>query len=218
MNRFLTQLRSPRRSLESCLSVAEDWYFDNRFRLDTRSEVAIDDLDISPSEKQHADKYKPTRTRYFRKLMRLLPHDRDGVFVDVGCGKGRILLLASMYGFDTIRGIEISPNLSRIAKRNIDAFRSRRAANNSMEVLCSNVLDYQFRHDENLFFLYSPFDFYVTQSFLDRIRLSIKQVPRKLCIVINEFRFPELLDNDDVFQLSNTLRYGSAFFRIYRNH
>lgn len=218
MNRVIKHLRSPQRSIQSCLSVLEDWYFDNRFRLDTRSEVSISDLDIPHTDKIHADKYKPTRTRYFRKLMQQLAPEKQGVFVDVGCGKGRILLLAALYGFNKIRGIEISNNLSRIAEQNIEAFQQSYCTDCEMKVICTNVLAYEFQHDESLFFLYSPFDLYVTENFLSRVRSSLSNAPRKLCLVINEFRFPELLQDDSVFRLSMIVRYGAAFFRVYTNY
>ncbi len=40
-------------------------------------------------------------------------------FVDVGSGKGRALLLASDYPFRKIIGVELSPELDRIARANI---------------------------------------------------------------------------------------------------
>ncbi|MCA9217507.1 MAG: hypothetical protein KDB27_30775 [Planctomycetales bacterium] len=70
-------------------------------------EVAVQDLDIRLEDKQHAEKYKATRARYFRKLMKRVHLPRDGVFVDVGCGKGRILLLAVEHGLNRVVGIEI---------------------------------------------------------------------------------------------------------------
>jgi trans-aconitate methyltransferase len=77
---------------------------------------------INALRKQHAEKYKATRARYFRKLMKRVHLPRDGVFVDVGCGKGRILLLAVEHGLNRVVGIEISPTLCKIAEKNIAGF------------------------------------------------------------------------------------------------
>ena len=105
--------KGPSNSLQSVLSVVDDYAFDRRHRLDTRSEVAINDLDISDEDKQHADKYKPTRARYFRKIMAKLNLPLEGVFVDVGCGKGRVLLLAAEHGFRPSRRLG---NLARVVR------------------------------------------------------------------------------------------------------
>src|ERR1700744_493629 len=48
-------------------------------------------------------------------------------FVDLGSGKGRALLLASDYPFREIIGVELSPELDRIARANIVRYTARRA-------------------------------------------------------------------------------------------
>lgn len=105
---------------------------------------------------------------------------RDGVFVDVGCGKGKILLLAAEYGFERIIGLEISPQLCEIAQQNVDAFRERRPNSASRTVVCTNILDYQFKGDETDCFLYSPFDQTVTSSFMEMLRKSVDDNPGNL--------------------------------------
>ena len=44
-------------------------------------------------------------------------------FVDFGCGKGRILLVASTYPFRRVLGIEISDRLAATARANVEKFR-----------------------------------------------------------------------------------------------
>ena len=202
---------------QGAIAAVEDWVFDARHGLDTRQEVAVQDLDIGHEHKQYAEKYKATRARYFRKLIQHVDLPRDGVFVDVGCGKGRILLLAIESGFDRVLGLEISPNLCEIAKRNIAAFRKRGGTNGSVSVACTNILDHQLSHDETVFFLYSPFERDVTRQFLDMVRESIEQNPRELFLVIDEFRFPDLLASCRYFNHVLTYQYGSAVFDVYKH-
>ena len=209
--------KGPSNSLQSVLSVVDDYVFDRRHQLDTRSEVAINDLDISDEDKQHADKYKPTRARYFRKIMAKLDLPREGVFVDVGCGKGRILLLAAEHGFDQVVGLEISPSLCEIAERNVAIFRENTPTASSIEVVCTNILDYQMDGSETVFFLYSPFDQPVTKTFLEMIRQSLNDHPRDLWLIIDEFRFPELLEDDELSKQSLVYEYGSAIFHVYHH-
>ncbi|WP_220498474.1 class I SAM-dependent methyltransferase [Rhodopirellula sp. JC639] len=209
--------KGPSNSLQSVLSVVDDYVFDRRHQLDTRSEVAINDLDISDEDKQHADKYKPTRARYFRKIMAKLDLPREGVFVDVGCGKGRILLLAAEHGFDQVVGLEISPSLCEIAERNVAIFRENTPTASSIEVVCTNILDYQMDGSETVFFLYSPFDQPVTKTFLKMIRQSLNDHPRDLWLIIDEFRFPELLEDDELLKQSLVYEYGSAIFHVYHH-
>ena len=142
---------------------------------------------------------------------------REGVFVDVGCGKGRILLLAAEHGFDQVVGLEISPSLCEIAERNVAVFRENTPTASSIEVVCTNILDYQMDGSETVFFLYSPFDQPVTETFLEMIRQSLNDHPRDLWLIIDEFRFPELLEDDELLKQSLVYEYGSAIFHVYHH-
>ena len=53
---------------------------------------------------------------------------RRFTFVDVGSGKGRALLLASEYAFQEIIGVELSPELDRIARSNIARYAAKAEA------------------------------------------------------------------------------------------
>ena len=68
---------------------------------------------------------------------------------------------------------------------------------------------------ETVFFLYSPFGCSVTEQFLEMIRQSLKDHPRDLCLIIDEFRVPELLADDDYLEQSLVYKYGAAVFHLY---
>ena len=46
----------------------------------------------------------------------------DYTFIDLGCGKGRAVLLASLRPFRRVVGIELNPQLAAIAQRNVERF------------------------------------------------------------------------------------------------
>ena len=48
----------------------------------------------------------------------MLPRPERLTFVDLGCGKGRALVVASERSFTRILGIELAPSLAAIAQRN----------------------------------------------------------------------------------------------------
>ena len=53
----------------------------------------------------------------------------DYTLVDIGCGKGRVLLLASELEFHQIVGVELDPDLVRIARKNLRKFGRKRWSN-----------------------------------------------------------------------------------------
>lgn len=200
---------------QSGISVLEDLTFDWRYGVNTASVVPVNQLDISKEDKTHAVRYKPTRVRYFRKLMKALPLSKEHVFVDVGCGKGRVLLLASQYGFRKSIGLELSPSLCEIARGNAEAFRRRHDQIGEIEIHCVNVLEHGFAGDESVFFLFWPFDREVTIEFLGILRESINRHPREVYLIINEFQFADLLEDDAQFRFVKQVDYGASEFRIY---
>jgi SAM-dependent methyltransferase len=50
----------------------------------------------------------------------------DCTLVDIGCGKGRVLMLATEYAFREIVGVELDPGLARVARKNLSRFGRRR--------------------------------------------------------------------------------------------
>jgi hypothetical protein len=54
--------------------------------------------------------------------------EEDYTLVDVGAGKGRVLMLASAYGFREILGIELDPRLAQVARKNLCKFGRKRQA------------------------------------------------------------------------------------------
>ena len=85
-------------------------------------------------------------------------------FVDLGCGKGRALLLAEEYGFRQIVGVEFSAKLARIASRNAAKAGSARIA-----VVRSDVRAFDFPEGPLVVFLYNPFSVQITRSVIQRL-------------------------------------------------
>nr|WP_277924533.1 class I SAM-dependent methyltransferase [Sphingomonas sp. CROZ-RG-20F-R02-07] len=53
-----------------------------------------------------------------RHVLGTLPNDHEATFVDLGCGKGRALAVASEFSFRAVMGIELNPDLVAVARRN----------------------------------------------------------------------------------------------------
>jgi SAM-dependent methyltransferase len=202
-------------SAQSAIGIVEDVLFDRVHGLDTSEKVSVAELDIGDDAKQHAQCYNPTRVRHFRKLMQSLDLPASHVFVDVGCGKGRILVAAAQLGFRRVVGIEISPRLSDIASHNIEVYQGRSGSKSELEVICSNISDFAMRNDESVFYLFWPFDRPTTETFLAKVQASLLASPRELWIILNNPIYPDLFAQH--FQLHSRFLYGGSTFEIYRN-
>jgi SAM-dependent methyltransferase len=88
-------------------------------------------------------------------------------FVDLGCGKGRTLIVAAELGFKCVIGVEFSPALVKIAKTNL----AKLAVTNA-DVLCLDAAFYSFPNEDFALYLYNPFSIEVMQCVLNNLRTS----------------------------------------------
>ena len=113
------------RTVTIAAGIVEDPLFDWRFGTETSRVVYGNELEASLVNRRHAVSYQPTKARPFQDLLRRLDLPAGGTFVDVGSGKGRVLLLAARHPFKRVVGIEFSPSLCEQARRNIEIFRAQ---------------------------------------------------------------------------------------------
>ena len=92
--------------------------FDARFGTDTSAPV------FERDQKTSAHFYVPTTASVIYEILSSIPlRPNKLVFVDMGSGKGRALLIASEFPFSKIVGIELSDNLHRIAQENVKRYK-----------------------------------------------------------------------------------------------
>jgi SAM-dependent methyltransferase len=159
--------------------------------------------------------YQPTVEEEFAAIM---GHFADinletYTFIDLGSGKGRALLLAAMYPFNRIIGVEVQPGLDAIARRNVEAFARSGQLCHRIECFCSDAREYDFPPTNLLLYLFNPFPDYVLREVLANLSASARQAPRSIFVLYNapfekqEFaRVPEL-----------EKYYESSQYQLYRS-
>jgi hypothetical protein len=134
-----------------------------------------------------ADEHRVDHVPSFgRTLPRILPQDEVGpydVLLDLGSGMGRVVISAAKtYSFRRIVGVEISPELHEIAKRNLA--RNRLCLRcPQIELINADVLDYRIPDDVTVVYLYNPFRGPVFQHVVDELERSVDRNPREIRII-----------------------------------
>lgn len=103
------------------------------------------------------------------------------VFVDVGCGKGRVVLAAAEFPFRRVIGVEMSESLLDVARHNMEAVSQK--ACKSVELIHSDATAWDIPPDVNVMFFFNPFDGDVLAKVCSNIRNSLEQHPRRLHII-----------------------------------
>ncbi|HKW19311.1 MAG TPA: class I SAM-dependent methyltransferase [Terriglobales bacterium] len=109
---------------------------------------------------------------------------REYTFIDVGSGKGRALLLAAEYGFRRIIGIELLPELDRIARANVKKLLDGKGKANqaNIELVRSDATEFPFPPEPTIVFLFNPLPASKLRALFRNIEESICRNPRSLYI------------------------------------
>ncbi len=145
------------------------------------------------THKKHSD-LNPMSKDKLNKLFLLLDLMPNSKVVDIGCGKGRVLLVAAEYGFVEVKGIEFSPLLCSIAEKNIDKYKQKTQSKTPFQVINADAANYQFEDDEDVFFLYNPFDEVILQKVLENITESLQRHNGKIWIIYANAVHRELIE------------------------
>lgn len=119
--------------------------------------------------------------------LQLLPEPTSGfTFLDIGCGKGRALLVASQFDFPQILGIEISPDLCRIAKSNAHS-------DPRIEIRQQDAATLTFPATPLVVFLYHPFLASVLRRVLKNLERHHRVNPHPSYLLYANCTYPKLL-------------------------
>lgn len=98
--------------------------------------------------------------------------------LDLGCGKGGAIISFAKSPFSKITGVEISPLLVKIAKRNIKLIGIR-----YVEIFCCDAREFHDMDIYNYIFLFNPFPCNVMVTVMENIKESLTRRPRILNMI-----------------------------------
>jgi hypothetical protein len=167
--------------------------------------------------------YYPSAPSVLQCIYKYLKIDyRNFVFIDVGSGKGRVLLYASGFPFKRIIGVESSVTTCEIAKRNVNIYNSSSKKSKNIEIINSDILNVRFPNENTVFYLYNPFILSSSMyyKFLRKLELSIKKHPRRIFVVYSNPESHEIFKQFDfireITDYSVLLPHHS--WRLYENN
>jgi SAM-dependent methyltransferase len=110
-------------------------------------------LSISSPNARFGGRYHASEEWELAGALRVLNEDLGSfTFVDLGCGKGRSLLIASRMGFKRVIGVEFAAELAATARRNIQIMGVSNAS-----VIDADAAEFSPPEDNLVAFLFNPF-------------------------------------------------------------
>jgi len=195
------------------LSDAE---FDERYGVDTRGVFRPKMNEVIGGNWAFGGSYQAADPQRFLDIVgRLALPFHEFTFVDFGSGKGRALLLAALFPFRRIIGVEYCPRLNEVARRNAARFHPRERVCPSIEVQDADAAEYMIPNEPLVLFLYNPFSRQVMSRLVQNVADSYHRQPRRIVVL---YFFPELADLWEAAGFVVRLQESPAIFDTLGNH
>jgi SAM-dependent methyltransferase len=156
--------------------------FDETHGVQTR--IVMDLPDLYDVKRRGGEEHTPTPAATLRRVLPALDvRYEDTVFVDLGSGAGRAVLLAAEQPFKAIIGVEISAALHRLAEANVRSYRNPAQRCHDIRLHCGDAAGFTLPADPLVLYLYNPFRGEVMRRVLGTIERSLAEHPRPVTIV-----------------------------------
>ena len=157
-----------------------DFLYDFRFRIKTAEKIREPELGYKGTD---CVGYGPYWYRNIYKIFNSIqPITEKDVFLDYGCGKGRVIVVASTYPFQKVLGVELSTDLCAIASENINRSQKNLVCKN-IQVVNVDATYYSPPEDVTHFFFYNPFGNDILSNVFDAIHVSLVKNPRDITVI-----------------------------------
>ena len=186
--------------------------YDWRHNVETCGDVSVTSLGDVGENVDHAAPYMPSHPKFLDGTIRALGIDYSRyVFVDLGSGKGRVLLVASEFPFARVQGVEFSRVLHDIAARNVKQYSSRRQRCPNVEPIHGDAIKYEFPRSPTVIFMFNPFGPPVLVPVLRNLEESIARDPRDVLLLYMAPYYGDLIERETRLRLVSEERYHNQY-------
>jgi hypothetical protein len=170
--------------------------------IDTGEGVRLEEFGLDDPERVH---YEASAWSFLRRALRHCKVGPTDVFVDFGSGKGRVVWQAAQFPFARVVGVEISPQLNAVARRNIEKNLDRLICRN-VELITADATEFEIPDDMTFAYFYFPFKGEIFGRVIRRVIESIDRNPRRLTLIYANPVMDEELRATGRFELVNVLK------------
>ena len=171
-------------------------------------DLGIETSGIVSSEDIHRDKklnqqivpYIGSQPTIVRACLSALKTHREYTFVDFGCGKGRALVVASEFPFQSVIGIELSPALAATARSNTSKVARRFSDRRPVKIITANACEYPLPPGRLTCFNYHAFGRELVSQIVRKFEEGLAgDTPHMFFVYYNPVHF-ELFDASPAFK------------------
>ncbi len=148
--------------------------FDSEYGTSTGGAAHFFELASGRRVDAYATAYVASQPSLVRRALRLIPAGADRTFVDLGCGEGRALIVASEFPFRAVLGVELSPALCATASANAALVAQRFPERPLIQIVEADAAEFPVPNGDLVVFLYHPFQ----KPVMKRVRAALEKAWR----------------------------------------
>jgi SAM-dependent methyltransferase len=195
------------------MTIPGEILFDRRTQTQTRGDYWPSPQVVAKALYGDGTHYKPVNRRLlFQALSETEANPKNATFVDLGCGKGRALIVAAEFGYERIVGVEYDPGLAARARENAWSYRKHDEMQSKphIEIIEADAAFYDPPIGPFVLFMHNPFGEQTVAAVIDRVTASWKSNPRSTSILYAFPRWEQQLQRPELVEHS---RVGSEQHR-----
>lgn len=175
---------------------------ERKYHINTSRLDDLEDLSVKGSNRNEAEIYQGASYYLLEKIfiqLRKLNAPTD--IIDLGCGKGRVMVVAAHYGFTKITGVDFAGELCMEAESNCTIV-TKQFPLTEWTVLNADAVNFKFGKDDHLFFFFNPFKETVMKEVIENMLQSLKDFPRKILVVYMNPQHKKLFESSGFKEVS----------------
>ena len=168
---------------------------EKKYGINTTGADELKKLEDKGIDISHATIYMPASYDLLETVFGELNRFNLSHFLDIGCGKGRVMCVAASNGFTKVTGIDFSKEFCNEAVHNLEIIK-KNIPSLSYKVVNNDAFYYEIPDDVDCIFLFNPFDEMVLGAVIENIQQSLDEFPRQIYVVyLNPIFKKEFLSN-----------------------
>ena len=161
-----------------------EWKWERKLGISTLGIEALPDEVSSDQFKQQQFHHYQGASFYilFETFKNIPEQFKQGSFIDFGCGKGRVMIVAALSGFNKIIGLDIDEKLISQVNKNLSISKTKYHGKN-FNVLCADVTKYEIPDEATVMFFFNPFGEEIMKRVCESVLKSLERNRREILIV-----------------------------------
>lgn len=145
--------------------------FDIAHGVDTSGFVSAGDCSADQALAANISPYVGSQPSIIRAVLATLPEPESYAFVDIGCGKGRPLIVASEFPYRRVLGVDLSPELAVVARANAAAISARYPDRSAIDIQVGDACAVRAPADRVVYYMYHAFN----RSLVDALIANVER-------------------------------------------